>query len=84
MDRNRVSREYWESRPFHSDDNGDLNTNTNTNTGGDDASLMVSLFEKGSLEELNMLVSVLVKGNSTADWTQLQTLVSEEIQKRKT
>ncbi|CAH1429675.1 unnamed protein product [Lactuca virosa] len=96
MDRNRVCKEYWESRPFLSQSHNegenslkiqesnipDCNNNSGLTTDSDD--IVSGLFKKANLEELNSFLSVLGNDDSSGDKGKgkLMRLLNEEIGKR--
>ncbi|KVI04786.1 FY-rich, C-terminal [Cynara cardunculus var. scolymus] len=83
MDRHRLCKEYWESRPFHSQShNDDQNSSVKFQEPNHPDSVMASLFKKASLDELNILQSVLVNGDSTANRARVARLLTEEMRKR--
>lgn len=94
LDRNRVCKEYWESRPFHTqsrdvcrdssinmrDPNNRDAARNNLPVGAD--TVISSMFKKANLDELNMLMSVLTKNDSTCYQSMIMSLLNEEIAKR--
>ncbi|KAL7582325.1 putative lysine-specific demethylase JMJ16 isoform X1 [Lactuca sativa] len=83
-DRHRMCKEYWESRPFHTQSHDDISGNSSVNiedqsNSGDDT-IVSGLFKKANLEELNVFMSVLTKDDSNQN--RVMRLLNEEIVKR--
>lgn len=79
-----MCKEYWESRPFHTQSHDDISGNSSVNiedqsNSGDDT-IVSGLFKKANLEELNVFMSVLTKDDSNQN--RVMRLLNEEIVKR--
>ncbi|KAJ9545932.1 hypothetical protein OSB04_025639, partial [Centaurea solstitialis] len=94
LDKHRVCKEYWESRPFHTqsrDVSRDSSINTqdpkNRDVGpnilpvGKDT-IISTMFKKANLDELNVLMSVLTNNDSTWYQSKVTSLLKEEIARR--
>ncbi|XP_071738564.1 putative lysine-specific demethylase JMJ16 [Rutidosis leptorrhynchoides] len=90
MDRNRLSVEYWESQPFHSqsNDNSSLvkiqepDVTKDDGLTADDENVISGFLKKANLEELHTFLSALSKDGSTSNQSGVTKLVNEEIIKR--
>ncbi|KAK9078664.1 hypothetical protein SSX86_002721 [Deinandra increscens subsp. villosa] len=92
MDKDRLCTDYWESRPFQSDNKGDNslkiqepnipNASQNNDLTKVADTIMSGLFKKANLEELNTFLSVLRNDGSTSDQQVVTKLLNDEILKR--
>ncbi|KAL4576645.1 hypothetical protein LXL04_012742 [Taraxacum kok-saghyz] len=90
MDKNRVCKEYWDSRPFlsqsHNEGENSLKIQDDcTKVNGlttDSDDIILGLFKKANLEELNSFLSVLGNDDLSGDKGKVMRLLNQEIVKR--
>ncbi|CAI9301981.1 unnamed protein product [Lactuca saligna] len=83
-DKHQMCKEYWESRPFHTQSHDDISGNSSVNTedqsnSGDDT-IVSGLLKKANLDELNVFKTVLT--NDDSNQNKVMRLLNEEIVKR--
>lgn len=96
LDRSRVCKEYWDSRPFsrpqgqlsqagqttvNGGGGNDQGVTTNPNTPVGTVAAVKRLFKKANAEELNSLYSILTDSKPAAEHIPIRQILFEEIHK---